>query len=719
MRTIWVLSLAVCLGALRLHAASPEAPALPEDWRVTRDLQQKAYGAPELGAEPGATGDLLLGAAQLGAVGAPMGSMKNQDYDALYAMLQRYRDELVGLGLDYDKLMTRLDSLRQQADSLKDRLDKYHPLDGAKIHGRVSAMVDSFGIRGKRAVPVSAGPYYAGPVGVSKPANVGLRYVTGFSRGEVNFEFTRGIASGMLGLDMNHVWTSDTINVQWRREWIEIRTPIVMQFGTMNTNLSPLTLWRNEDQFPFEPEPYRSRRERAREAYRLVPDKWELVGIRLSTDMELFNTVKIGMESITSIVGQTNQLQPYAVYYLSTTSEVLMSVHTTYMEAWRIKVPTPVGLRFAYQGVWFGDDNQSRPNTKFHQFDALAHSVSGRFESGPFFVDAEYGLSSLTVNRNLTATARNPLTGTAMTGSVGMKGDWGHLKLFGRAVSNGYHAAGAQGRTQDSRYELLGPLLTETSYVRGDSYIGFPEVPQPPQSRWNTHFVPPSVYRKDAGNNLFATGSFGHLLPYNFLANMSPYGQATPNRQGFGTEAELRLWGRLLVPKASYEMASESDGVPDAANNTTIAIKPFTFQQIRAGLDINFHAFWDWKLTGGWTFNDTRNGDVSKLKDMNGNFVAYALTSNLYEAGLELKTSETLAWSVGHRHLLAVGLSEAELVSRLKEVGYDSLAYGVRWDITPVARFDMLYETFWFSNPEAPLQEYDGDAGILRMSVVY
>ena len=58
-----MMTLMLVLWTAALRAASPlDLPAPPEDWRVTRELQQKAQGSPSLPPQPGSGGELVAGA---------------------------------------------------------------------------------------------------------------------------------------------------------------------------------------------------------------------------------------------------------------------------------------------------------------------------------------------------------------------------------------------------------------------------------------------------------------------------------------------------------------------------------------------------------------------------------------------------------------------------------------------------------------------------------
>ncbi len=717
---------AALLWPALLVPATMDSPALPDDWRTVRDLQNKADGAPGLPPEPGATGTMLLGAAELGADNGSRAALSARDYEALYSLLQRYRDELAGMGLDYDKMIARLDELRRKSVDLKERLDLLHPLDGVKIHGRAVTGFSDLHLTGNAALTKL-------PVG--KPAKEGLRFQGGINTVDVDLEMTKGIISAMAELSLQGVWGGDTAAANFRRFYVEIRTPLVLQFGMLDTNLTPLTLWRNEDPYPFEPEPFKSRRNRARKDFQMQPDKLSLSGGRLSTDLRLFDSFDLELASMTSVIsnpfmiGTNSAARVYSVLAGSTTITAT-SANVTYLEAWRSALVFPFGLDISYNGALFFDDPQGRPNSGFRPMNEFTQSFAAKFEKGFFFSGFEYALSGYTAPISTRTAEAAPLTGTAIVGSLGVKGSFGRFKLYGRSVTSGYHAAGAQVRTQDANYDYLGPLLTEITQVNTTGAVGIGlGLPRSPEPVWNWVglIAPGTLYRTTTLNYQYA-GVFSHLVPYNFLNDISPYGMATPNRQGFGADGELKILGGLFVPKAGFDMATNIDPVPvsptskfwnvDNLGNTFAATAlPFTYQRIGAGLDINFSLGWPVKLTGGYTINSTKNGQDSWILDTSGKRLQFGINSTLLQGGFEVHPNEKLTVAAGYQHVDANGFSDVLKVSTFKGVSFDQMAYSVFWNITDFARVDIVYETLLFAALELPNSTFEADFGMIRFQV--
>ncbi len=739
----------LALGALLalaggMQGAGLDLPADAGDWNTVRDLQNKALGEPLLPPEPGSQGSLLMGAAELGAqvMDQDAGKLQSADYNALFALLQRYRDELVGMGLDYDKLLRRLDDLKAKSADLKNRLDNLHPKDGAKIHGRAITTYSDSHLTGNRAITL--------PSFSNKPAKDGLRFQQGVSRAEVVFEATKGMLSALSELNALVVWGGKGTMFEFRRFYIEVRSPVAFQFGHINTNLTPLTLWRNEDPNPFEPEPFKSRRERLRGDMQLVPDKLRIMGMRASTDLFLFNTVDLDLESVTALVALpfapgSNLLPQESVYSLRLNAAPTVAMNyglplnTTYMQGWRANLRTSFGLDLGYQGSLFFDDPQNRPNSGFRPMLETVHSARAKFEKGIFFADAEYAMSSYEAPARVTTPQAGLLTGTAMLVNAGIRGGWGQVKAYGRAAGSGFHAAGAQMRTQDANYEFLTPLLTEVSQMNGTGGFGMVTQGLPPDAGpiWNGILLPPGVviYKTTPAAQIgyHYAGVFSHLLPYNYLNEVAPYGMASPNRQGYGLDADLKFFDGVLKVKAIYDSANHVEAVSVSPTSalwqtaniaSTITAKPaanaFTFTRMGVGAEVNFKLLLPVTVSGGYTMNESKNGQNSWVRDTpTSAFIPFGITSTLLQAGLAVKPNDAVTVAVGMQSLAAKGFSDQVVVLDRKGTTYDQFAYSVFWTISDITRIDLLYENLIVRTPETLLGDYQVDSGLIRFQMLY
>ncbi len=461
----------------------------------------------------------------------------------------------------------------------------------------------------------------------------------------------------------------------------------------------------------------------------------------------MFDRFTIDLQSVTALISHPFNLPNLNHYVASTNNFYLTPVNTTYLEAWRAGAMLPMGLDLSWNGALFFDDTQSRPVGGYRGMTEMVNTAKVKYEKGIFFADAELAGSAYTEPALTITAVMDPLTGTAMVINVGAKGRLGSFKAYYRSVSAGFHAAGAQTRTQDANWEFMGPLLTEITQVntRGAAAnsvgtlgvgLGMPPAPEPV---WNMGGIiaPGSVLA--AGSSTSYGGAFVHLLPFNFLNDISPYGMATPNRDGFGLDGEFKLMGGVLVAKAGFDSAVNLESVLvtkpskawviDLPGNTAAPVAvamPFTYQQLRVGLDVNIRTKWPAKVTLGWTSHDTRNGENSWRTDASGNPIPYALTSQLIQAGAELHPNEKLTFAIGYQHTDATGFSDAITVNGLNSirplakplgVAYDQMAYSVYWYVTDASRVDFLYENLLYAASDVPWARWEMDTALVRFGV--
>src|SRR6478735_6241815 len=104
------------LGFALALAASAMAGGPTDDARQVRQLQEKS-GANSLVSLSASRSELALALADVAATtGQPQGDLSgwnSKDSDALFALLQQYREELAALGLKQASVDTAMDSLRK------------------------------------------------------------------------------------------------------------------------------------------------------------------------------------------------------------------------------------------------------------------------------------------------------------------------------------------------------------------------------------------------------------------------------------------------------------------------------------------------------------------------------------------------------------------------------------------------------------------------------
>jgi hypothetical protein len=143
------------------------------------------------------------------------------------------------------------------------------------------------------------------------------------------------------------------------------------------------------------------------------------------------------------------------------------------------------------------------------------------------------------------------------------------------------------------------------------------------------------------------------------------------------------------------------------------------FSRLRGGVDLGFKLMWPFKITMGYTFNHTGNGEFSGIFDVDGKPVPWTLYSTLIDAGLQVRPVESVMLAIGHRHLDANGRSLDHFISSKNGVVYDDFAYSIRWDVSETANIQFTYENQYFTSPEVPGDQFQINNIYTRLSVYF
>ena len=210
--------------------------------------------------------------------------LKGEDYDALYALLQKYRDELNAMTSEKENYEKELKDLNERSDGLAEQLAKLKPLDGMKIHGRVLTYYDDFNSLGEGAQGLESGHFRD----AIQRAELELSYTRGLLRGLVEYDFQYIFGNqydGDILLGVEQVPTQSGLSQGARQIYVELLTPLQIRVGYLDYAQTPLTFWRNEDPDPYAPEAFAERRQRLRQDLLLNDDhRQELRGLRLLSE---------------------------------------------------------------------------------------------------------------------------------------------------------------------------------------------------------------------------------------------------------------------------------------------------------------------------------------------------------------------------------------------------------------------------------------------------
>jgi hypothetical protein len=747
------LALLLCLLAGPLRAADavvdPMAPPpLPqEDNRAIRELQDKAFGTPSLPSEAPRQ-EALLALADLGGASSQAAALSPEDKAALFALLQRYRDELLALGMDSAELQNQVKALDAREGELEQRLKDLYPKDGLKMSGRFYTGYDDLHLLGNDSlnflnvaspgtVPIQTLPP------TPKPSGVGIRTQQGFVHAEIKLNGTRGPVSGMVQFDLVAPLGVDSTDFGLRRIYLEYRAPITVQIGDFDASLTPLTLWRNDPTPWFEPEPLSERREDLRSDLLLTPDKWHLRGARVTTELTLFGALNMDLESITAVVGLPGSpiyITPYRD--IASGATALGERYDTYLQAWSLGLNLG-SARLSYNGTLFWDNTDTPQATaqtfggtlpyNYTSMQELVQTARGTGHWGPVSLSAEAGFSSYTNPQAATPSTSafyvvpTAITGTALIASATLHLQKGTLKVFGRSVSPGYHAAAAQGRSVDYSYQFTGPFLTEQPMIGPYGTVSLdPNIRLSFASRMNDQLIPPGVYITNlpgAPVNGVASGRVGvwsNLLNYGPGEEIDSYGEATPNRSGFGTELKWPLFNEGLTPMASYEAFSQQNGTTVTATGDTTA--PYVMTRIRAGLNLNLGAWWTHvplTLGVGYTSTDSNNGQT----DSSGR--AYDLATNTLDGSMVIWAGRPMGISLGYRQMQATGQAVIDpyvgsfAFPTAAGTTWNIYAVGAWWRPMPAAVLNLSYSTSTSSSPGLESTNLEVDETTIRLTTEF
>ena len=456
---------------------------------------------------------------------------------------------------DIAKLQAKVDELLQQAKGVREGEDR--------LTGAIDRLLNATGVRfGGEAVTHSISYTLFPTAANSTMPNVRAWPSVGYFDFEISAH-PRPELSATVIYRMEKVfggfWGSLDISGV-RRFNIHGETSIGFDAGDFNYKHTPLTVWAPQDEFPFETEVLaRKRREGMAAVYLPGDNTWPLQGIRVDGTVELFGALDMALEGIgvrTAIAGTKNTglgfavLFPYDQYLLGATA------------AFSPKDSRSVKLGVSYFELLESVDTSILPPALL--------AVSRQMRSNVAGADLELQLLGESVVlkgegaiSNYTYDYGHPVTWT--TGGAGdvqivSKGANHHVVLYGLYTDERFINYAAQTRTQfDPAQGQWGQIPTGNNLL--DPHVGGYGLLSAP-NQFFTQFNP----------IIFAT-SQGAYLPLPSAKNQQqlggfylqpgernralPYGWATPNRAGYGVDAEYSFLDGALKPRLLYGSYSE------------------------------------------------------------------------------------------------------------------------------------------------------------------
>jgi hypothetical protein len=592
-----------------------------------------------------------LPALALPAAGPDLGvDLKGEDYDALYALLQKYRDELNAMTSKKEQYEKELQDLNERMAAMAQQMDQIRPLDGMKIHGRILSYYDDFNAMGSGAQGLEAGHFRD----AVQRAELELTYTRGLLRGLVEYDFQYIFGNqydGPVLLGVDQVPTQSGLSQGARQIYVEILTPLQVRVGYLDYAQTPLTFWRNEDPDPFAPELFAERRQRLRQDLLLSDDHHqELRGLRLLGDAVLGSGHALHFSALLTQLATTpaDPTNPgiNTLYEGSGASpEDLFEPYATYLGAWMLHYATPggwlgLGIQGSYLGEAPGGSTWLAPSgAAVEPSELMVNSASLDLSPTAWLsAGAEAAFShfhapvAVTYGLDPSFDSQGDLDGSALNAHLRL--DIGWLALHGSLiqVGQGFNSAAAQGRTWDASQSPMGPFETENSRFDPESGgFGDLRAPRAPETIYNRAILPPIAWVK-TGVNVYSP--VFTRLPYDPAVNaLDPYGLATPNRQRFGGGADVRLFQGGLLLSGAYDLASEIQGEGSLA--------PENFVRLLAGSRLDLLPLLHWPLRASASF--------STESTHNGGWVAFDAAK--VQAGAEMDAWKGGTLQAAFRHL--------------------------------------------------------------------
>ncbi|HDQ26855.1 MAG TPA: hypothetical protein ENN43_08950 [bacterium] len=395
-----------------------------------------------------------------------------------------------------------------------------------------------------------------------------------------------------------------------KRFFIQGEYPIAFIVGDYQGKLTPLTLWAVEDERPFEAKVFKDRRDMNKKELYLIDNSWPLSGGKIHTIVELFDVVDLDIQVLGARLHEFHQASKpsYRTERIAGNvyNDEVQNKHDQYMIGGRVSSDFALNkiapeiftakIGFNYNEIIDAKDTGDYNAPVVNNYVGSA-DLELAFLKNMIKLYGEAAMSWYTNNKWVI----NYEPGMAVVGGLELNAFNTKLKGSFRSVDWFYTAYAAQTRI----------------YNEADNYLYITQ-----NSTWNIGEKPPRYYiggteypftkyfnRINVSYNGIAGA--GNLLGFPIYENSaSPFGDATPDREGFGVELSGSYLDGMIEPLVIFESLAQLE---DAGRD---------FLVVGGGLKLNI---WQIKAYGGYKMESiagTKNTEV-------------AFDSSVIDAGLE------------------------------------------------------------------------------------
>lgn len=377
--------------------------------------------------------------------------------------------------------------------------------------------------------------------------------------------------------------------------------PLTFTLGDYRAKLTPFTLWAVDDDRPFESKIFSDKRDMNKKELDIQDNSWPLTGGTASTKIKIAGDFALDVSAMAARVAAASgtYTTPYSGYitsinYLTYTADNFVYPHDRYIAAGRVSSDFTLKDKLNIGGN-FVEIKDAEDTGIDHGSPVMDNYVSSVDAELKFFgiikLKGEFAVSDYFVGTTESAQAWNNQYISDSAFKAALEAEYFNTKFEGTfsVVGNSFTAYAAQTRIYDG-YDNYDYLTQNNTWNVSTVPAGF--------SLYNAKY-PLTRYNPNIIADYLAVGR--NLMPYVFYENNAlPYGDSTPNRQGFIGKLSGNYLDGIIAPSFKYTYLTEIVSYLPGIQLTC----PREFKVAEAGVKITFG---DLKLTGGYKNEITDN----------------------------------------------------------------------------------------------------------------
>jgi hypothetical protein len=574
------------------------------------------------------------------------GSDLTDKINKLYELVKAYMTDMMKTEQKLDDILNVIGDLKAKKKEIEMKQDRLLNGMGMRINGESSAYMTDLLLYGSKYGTVAT------------PLDQRYRPITQYIDLKFSLHARKDLyAEATLRLEnlFGAFWGSQDI-YGLRRFFIQADMPVSFIIGGYQGKLTPFTLWAGDDSRPFESKIISDKRDMNKNELYLLDDSWPLEGAKVQTIMELFDTLDVNL----TVLGAR-----LAKYDSNTTVSTftLFDSRNPYGTVDGYIAPHALHDQFLIGGRMSSDFTLKDVLNVGVNYVEVSDSRDTGVYTAPMVDNYVFSLDgnvNIKFSDDFTAKVYGESAGSWYTGDKGNTWTeniydakvWNPItQSFGETTTSTYHFATDSalkgglslnflGTSLDLSYKNVGNSFTAYAaqtriYAQGSNYYYVTQnntwninnfniqSPNIPINSCPIYMIGGQVYPLSRYNPSIITARTGIAsIPGNLLEgvfyenNTNPYGDATPDRQGFKAQFKGDYGNGIFQPMFSFE--SESEPVAFVVGH------PRVFSVVEGGAKSEFGQF---VITAGYKSEDTENGatGVSKV----------ALTSSVIDFGVE------------------------------------------------------------------------------------